>query len=376
MRLPTTPLDDRFGRLDVETTGALRVSIVIDNFNYERFLRCSIDSALAQTYPNTEVVVVDDASSDGSRDVIRSYGSSVTPVFPEKNGGQGAAMNAGFAASTGDVVLFLDSDDWLYPRAVERVAAAFASSRGAAIVQYRLHLVDAAGVIEDLYPAPEITLDSGDVVPHLLLTGRYENTVTSGNAFARACLEKVMPIPASDFRIAADGYLVTTAPFFGEVVTIDDPLGAYRQHGSNHFGPPATTDSIALGKSLRRLLDHDAAKYRALTARAMQLGLRADSRPGLREPQHLTSRIASLCVDPERHPYRADRRLLLSLRGALAVRRARVGWRRRAVLGAWFLSVGILPRRLATSAVAWRLSSRFRPGGIRRALKLVRWASR
>jgi hypothetical protein len=256
------------------------------------------------------------------------------------------------------------------------VVAAFASARGAAIVQYRLHLVDAAGKIHDLHPAPEIALDSGHVVPHLLRAGRYENTVTSGNAFARASLERVMPIPAAEFRQGADGYLVTTAPFFGEVVAIDEPLGAYRRHGSNDSAFPTTVDRLALGKRLRYSLDHDEAKYRVLTDRATQLGLEAGPNPGLRDPQHLTTRISSLCVDPGRHPYRADRRLLLSLRGAWAARHARLGWKRRAIFGAWFLSVGVLPRRLGTLAVAWKFSVGSRPRVVDRVLKRVRRAAR
>src|SRR5215469_16521569 len=98
---------------------APRASIVVTNYNYGRFVARCIDSALAQSYPDTEVVVVDDASRDHSREIIRSYGKRVVPILLERNGGQGAAFNAGFRACRGDVVLFLDADDWLYPHAVE-----------------------------------------------------------------------------------------------------------------------------------------------------------------------------------------------------------------------------------------------------------------
>jgi len=109
--------------VDAESMGALRASIVITNYNYGRFLARCIDSALAQSYPDTEVVVVDDASLD-SREIIQSYGKRVVPVLEERNRGQGAAFNSGFRACQGDVVLFLDADDWLYPHAVARVVAA------------------------------------------------------------------------------------------------------------------------------------------------------------------------------------------------------------------------------------------------------------
>ena len=127
---------------------APRASIVVTNYNYGRFVAGCIDSALAQSYPDIEVVVVDDASRDHSREI--------------------------------DVVLFLDADDWLYPHAVARVIAALAP--GVAQVQFRLHLVDGDGREIDLLPPPEVKFDDGDVVPILLRRGRCENTVTSGNA--------------------------------------------------------------------------------------------------------------------------------------------------------------------------------------------------
>src|ERR1700678_1998229 len=165
---------------------APRASIVITNYNYGRFVARCIDSALAQSYPDTEVVVVDDASQDHFREIIQSYGKRAVPVLQERNGGQGAAFDAGFRACQGDVVLFLDADDWLYPHAVARVVAAL--SPGVAQVPFRLHLVDRDGRQIDLLPPPEVEFDDGDVVPTLLSRGRYENTVTSGNAFARTTL--------------------------------------------------------------------------------------------------------------------------------------------------------------------------------------------
>ena len=192
-----------------------RVSIVINNFNYSRFLPQSIESALAQTYPQTEVVVVDDCSTDDSRNIIRSYVDQVIPVLQEKNEGQAAAMNAGFAASHGELIIFLDADDYLYATAAETAVAALGP--GVGCIQYRLHLVDSIGNRVDLYPAPEIAFDSGNVVPKLLATGRYQGTVTSGNAFARGTLLAIMPIsrrtiPHQRRRVPGD---LRTLPRFG-----------------------------------------------------------------------------------------------------------------------------------------------------------------
>jgi len=349
------------------------VSVVVNNFNYARFLRQSVESALAQTHPRLEVVVVDDASTDGSAEVIRSYGARIVPVIQEHNGGQGAALTAGFAVSHGDLVMFLDADDWLYPHAAATVAAAWRP--GTAVVQYRLHLVDAKGAVIDLYPAPEIAFDSGAVTRRLLATGRYQGTVTSGNAFAREALSAIMPVPAADFRISADGYLVTVAPLHGAVTSIEEPLGAYRQHGTNAWAPSGVTGART-AESLRRALVHDEARYRALARHAAARGLRLRPGAGLRDECHLSVRIASLCTEPAQHPFPSDTRLGLGLRGAWACRRARVPWPRRIVLAAWFLAAGVLPVRAARDAVAWRFFHASRPTGVDRLLKRLRRLTR
>ena len=346
------------------------VSIVINNFNYARFLRQCIESGLAQTYARTEIVVVDDASSDGSQEVIRGFGDRVRAVLQERNAGQAAAMNAGFAASRGDIVIFLDADDYLYEHASERIVSAWRP--GISKLQYRLDLVDIGGQTIDLFPAPEVRFDSGDVVPHLLRDGRYETTVTSGNAFGRAALESVLPVPEADFRISADGYLVTVAPFHGAVRSLEERLGAYRLHGANAWSLADTTP----GDRLRRWLEHDAHKYEAVRRKALELGRIASPELGMRDHHHLATRLASLCVDPDQHPYAADSRFALAMRGALCSRNARLPWKRRAILGSWFLAVGLLPRPLARRAISWRLAPSSRSPSVARLLKTVRRMAR
>jgi glycosyltransferase involved in cell wall biosynthesis len=345
------------------------VSIVVDNYNYARFLPRSVGSALAQTYPNVEVVVVDDASTDGSQDIIRAFGQRVTPVLKAVNAGHGSAFNSGFAASRGEIVLFLDADDHLYPRAVEFVVREFAP--GVAKVQYRLDLVSAAGRIVDSFPAPEVRFDDGDVVPLLLSTGRYEGTVTSGNAFSRRALGAILPMPEGRFRQGGDGYVSTLAPLFGTVRSIEERLGAYVLHGANH-----SDFAKKLQQRLQWRLEHDAARYEALQAKAAELGLCAHPEPGLRDTFHLENRIASLCLDPANHPMPADSRLSLALRGAWATRRSRLPVRRRAVLAAWFLCAGMLPRAAAAHVATWRLERTFRPAAVDRLLARLRDATR
>ena len=99
----------------------MKLSVLINNFNYARYLDAAIESALGQDFPDFEVVVVDDGSTDNSRELIARYGARIVPVL-KANGGQASSFNAGFAASTGDVVFLLDADDAFLPGKLRRVA--------------------------------------------------------------------------------------------------------------------------------------------------------------------------------------------------------------------------------------------------------------
>src|SRR5438093_8099671 len=90
-----------------EMREAAQASIIISSYNYGRYLSAAIESALHQTYQNTEVIVVDDGSTDDSREVIAGYANRIKPVLKENNG-QASALNAGFKVSRGDVIFFVD----------------------------------------------------------------------------------------------------------------------------------------------------------------------------------------------------------------------------------------------------------------------------
>lgn len=91
------------------------VSILMPCYNNERTLARSLDSALAQTWPRCEVIVVDDGSRDESLATARSYESSRVRVLSQANGGAGAARNAALSAAQGDYLQYLDADDLLSP---------------------------------------------------------------------------------------------------------------------------------------------------------------------------------------------------------------------------------------------------------------------
>ncbi len=226
-------------------------SIVINNYNYARFLRDAIDSALKQSYPHTEVVVVDDGSTDDSREVIRDYSDRIVTVL-KQNGGQASAINAGFEVSRGDVILFLDSDDMLLPAAVERAMSLF-NHPDVVRVHWRLREMDQEGRLTGRV-LPKGRLREGDLKDDAIRMGYTASNPSpggaTGNAFAREFLSKVFPVRSSGDGHGAYGYLYALAPIYGLLRRIEVPLGIRRVHGTNYSGQRSIKGKIE--RDLRR----------------------------------------------------------------------------------------------------------------------------
>lgn len=103
------------------------VSVVIPTYNHARFVRDAVDGALAQTNCRVEVLVVNDGSTDDTRDVLATYGDRIRAIH-QVNQGLSAARNTGIRHATGEWVSFLDSDDFWHPQKTERQLAAIASA--------------------------------------------------------------------------------------------------------------------------------------------------------------------------------------------------------------------------------------------------------
>jgi Glycosyl transferase family 2 len=103
---------------------APRFSVVIAAFNAERTITAAVDSALSQTTPELEVIVIDDGSEDRTGEVVRSIADPRVQLLSQDNGGQSAARNTGVAASSGEYIAFLDSDDLLLPDYLEQAGKA------------------------------------------------------------------------------------------------------------------------------------------------------------------------------------------------------------------------------------------------------------
>jgi glycosyltransferase involved in cell wall biosynthesis len=225
-------------------------SVIINNFNYGRFLNEAIDSALAQTYSRTEVIVVDDGSADNSQDIIVSYGERIIPILKE-NGGQASALNAGLATSRGELVCFLDSDDILLPTAVEKAADLLGTGEPAK-VHWPLWVIDEHGKRTGSL-TPRQTLPEGDLREQVLQEGPSSTASppTTGNAWSRRFLERVFPVPEAEYRLCADDYLYALAPAFGPIRRISEPQGSYRLHGQNRYQGMSFEQKLSVGFSVQ-----------------------------------------------------------------------------------------------------------------------------
>jgi glycosyltransferase involved in cell wall biosynthesis len=358
-------------RLERGVSGRL-VSIIINNFNYARFLGAAIESALHQSHPHVEVVVVDDGSTDHSREVIARFGDRVRAVYQE-NGGQTAALNAGIAASSGEVVFFLDADDRLRPEAASRILAAMAPEVSA--VQFCLETIDGDGrSLGGVYPPMPPNWTAGRIRETVLRDGLYPCPPMSGNAFARWYLDKVMPLPTQLFRYGADGPLNAVAPLYGDVIALPDVLGEYRFHGGNHHAQAG----LAAEKFLYNVaVDRRRAAFLRWHCEALGLFLPDDVLD--RSWFHLQFRLAGLKLCRDRYPVPTDTLPRLVRCIALAARRAPAPALTRLLVVLWAVLVAVMPRRTAERLVAVRFVGGNRPSALDaalRALGLVRRSGR
>lgn len=217
------------------------VSILINNYNYANFLGEAIESALHQTYPNTEIIVVDDGSNDNSREIINNYGSKINPILKD-NGGQASAFNAGFLQSQGELIVFLDADDIFVPDKLEKLVEIFTQNSNIGWCFHPLKLVD-LDLDNYSFQHPIFPEKGGSAVYDITsdmrqgkLRGKlpFPGTVTSGLAFKRNLLAQLLPMP-EEIRITSDDYLKYGAFGLMPGYVLLENLALQRIHGNNLY---------------------------------------------------------------------------------------------------------------------------------------------
>jgi hypothetical protein len=268
------------------------VSVLIDTWNHERFIEKALSTVLAQDFPasDREILVVDDGSQDHTPEIVAKFAPQVR-LIRKANGGQASAFNAGIPECQGEIVAFLDGDDWWVQGKLRRVAEIMAGDPTLGMVGHAI--IESFNDASERIIAPDaerrFRLDSRSSAEFFRLHRCYLGTsrLTLRSSVAR----KILPIPES-LTIEADEYLFTLAAALTDSVILTEPLTHYRIHGANLFMAPGASAGgerrkeraiAALTLELRRNLpaagappDAAAAVLELVDAEAAQLRLQLD----------------------------------------------------------------------------------------------------
>ena len=219
------------------------VSVIIPSFNHEAFVGAAVDSVLVTEGVDLEVVVVDDGSTDESRDRLRGYHDDPrVHVHHQANQGAHAALNRGLELARGNVIFILNSDDAFDPRRIQTLARRFDERPDAALAASWIEVVDETGAqlgIKEAWrtlppwPAPT----SGPFLsalndPRLALLETNWISTTSNIAFP-AALVREHGLSFAPLRYAHDWDFILSACHHGGVELVDEALVEYRVHGAN-----------------------------------------------------------------------------------------------------------------------------------------------
>lgn len=348
------------------TGASLPVGIVIPNYNHADLVGAAIESALAQDYSNVRVVVVDDGSTDGSREVIAAYKPRIKALFQANTGHTKACLN-GWREIETPIVMFLDADDLLAPGAVSAVARAWRSRISK--VQFQLEVIDEAGMPTGVvFPKFPAGYDDGDHLAELLRACGHLSPPTTGNAYAASLLKELTTF--EDLPRYIDSALNLMAPFSGRVVTLREPLGCYRVHGTNVW----LMRDFSLDSIERRMtLERD--QHRLLQQICKRYGVPLDAKRAFRNMlSHQENRLALA-------KFGQGRAMAEPLLGVLLDNlRAQAGCayslRQRLMLMTWVVLVAILPQRVAKQVLMQRMSPSSRSPVIERLVSLLSWPRR
>jgi glycosyltransferase involved in cell wall biosynthesis len=210
-------------------------TVLVDTYNHQFFIKEAINSVLNQDFPasETEILVVDDGSTDDTPEIVRKFAPRVR-LIRKVNGGQASAFNAGIPEARGEIVAFLDGDDWWAPGKLTAVSEAFAADTTIGLIGH--------GVTE-VYPDGRQRTEVPREVSRFRITSTEEAKTfrmrrgffgTSRMAYRKELLRRIGRVP-EELRFEADEYLFTLAALLADVKILKESFTFYRLHDKNLF---------------------------------------------------------------------------------------------------------------------------------------------
>ncbi len=196
------------------------VSIITPSFNQARYLEQTIQSVLGQDYPRIEYIVVDGASTDGSVEIIKKYADKLAWWVSEKDSGQAEAINKGLARATGEIVAWLNSDDYYLPCAVSAAAKVFEENPDVVLVYGNMLAVDERGNAFNTLMYKQLSLQD-------LLC--FQIIGQPAVFFRRSVLEKTGLLDPT-FHFLLDHHLWIRIAQHGKILHVDQTWAAARYH--------------------------------------------------------------------------------------------------------------------------------------------------
>ncbi len=206
-----------------------KVSIITAAYNHVKFVRQSVESAQAQTYRDFEHIVIDDGSSDGTAEILQSFGDKITYIRQE-NCGAHAAINRGIRMSSGEFIAILDSDDAWLPHKLERQMQMFEQFPEAGLVYSYASMIDADGGVNGEQIGEPLS-DSRHPFEELLRGNRVPILAA---VFRRACIEDV-GFFSETLKAFSDWDLLLRISVRWSFIFVPEPLALYRVHDNNSW---------------------------------------------------------------------------------------------------------------------------------------------
>jgi glycosyltransferase involved in cell wall biosynthesis len=225
--------------------GSLRFTVLIDTYNHEQFIEQAITSVLEQDFPSSEmeIIVVDDGSTDRTPEIVRQFEPRVR-LIRKSNGGQASAFNTAIPQAHGEIIAFLDGDDWWAKDKLSAVLDAFEENPQVAAVGHGYY-----EVFENNPPAEMVVAQKNCLLDlscaeaaRLAILGR-SLLGTSRLAVRRRVLDRVGSLPTR-LIFCADTPILTLSLALGGAVILDRPLCYYRLHRANLFADSANDETV------------------------------------------------------------------------------------------------------------------------------------